>query len=210
MTSASSCSIRRRVSLIAVSELSSPQPTPTSLSGWSPIAPPVKPFFGSLGSTGLAPANCENAATAPAMFCLSNAPNAPLHSDMIATLIGVPEPPLRGATAGCGSGALAGAAAADVVVAGVDDVAAAGDDVVLSLLLDPQPAALSAKAAITSASQKAPRPGPFKNCIVFSPPRNGYLLCLNRRVWVRPTPSLARCRRGSSGAARRSRAPTAR
>ena len=38
--------------------LSSPQPTPTSLSGWSPMAPPVKPSFGSFGSFGLAPANC--------------------------------------------------------------------------------------------------------------------------------------------------------
>ena len=41
--------------------------------------------------TGFAPANCDIAATAPAMFCWSNAPKAPLHSDMIATLIGVPD-----------------------------------------------------------------------------------------------------------------------
>jgi hypothetical protein len=35
---------------------------------------------------------------------------------MIAILIGVPEPPLRGATAGWGAGASAGAAAAGVLV----------------------------------------------------------------------------------------------
>jgi hypothetical protein len=49
------------------------------------------------------------------MFWLSNEPNAPLHSDMIAILIGVPDPPLRGATAGCGSGASVGAPAAGVL-----------------------------------------------------------------------------------------------
>jgi hypothetical protein len=107
---------------------------------------------------------------------------------MIATLIGVPEPPLRGATAGCGSGALAGAAAAGVLVlaaAGVDVL----DELLLLLLLDPQPAATNAKATMVSASQNAPRPGPRTDCIVFSPPRNDY--CVNRRVWARPTPSLA-------------------
>src|SRR6476646_530271 len=165
MTSASSCSIRRRVSLIARSELSSPQPTPTSLSGWSPMAPPVKPFFGSFGSTGVAPANWANADTAPAMFCLSNAPNAPLHSDMIATLMGVPDPPLRGATAGCGSGALTGAAAAGVLVL------AAGVDVLDELLLPPpelpQPPATNARATMVSASQMAPRPAPLTECILI-------------------------------------------
>src|SRR5512132_3699259 len=108
--------MRRRTSLIAVSDVSSPQPTPTSLSGWSPMAPPVKPSLGLLGFFGLAPANWDRAATAPAMFWLSNEPNAPLHSDMIAILIGVPEPPLRGATAGCGSGASSGAAGAAAAV----------------------------------------------------------------------------------------------
>src|SRR4051794_25690519 len=122
MTSAPSCSISRRVSLIAVSELSSPQPTPTSLSGWLPIAPPLKPAFGSFGSFGVAPANCASADTAPAMFCWSNAPNAPLHSDMIAILMGLPEPPLRGATAGCGAGASAGAAGARVRLGQVQEV----------------------------------------------------------------------------------------
>src|SRR5689334_4176269 len=98
------------------------------------------------------------AETAPAMFCLSNAPKAPLHSDMIAILIGVPEPPLRGATAGCGAGALAGAAAAGVLV-----LAAAGVDALVVFvelsLDDPQPAATSAAATTMRASQKAPRPG---------------------------------------------------
>src|SRR3954454_20936065 len=143
ITSASSCSISRRVSLITVSAVSSPQPTPTSLSGWSPMAPPVKPAFGSFLSLGVAPANCESAATAPAMFWLSNAPNAPLHSDMIAILIGVPEPPLRGATAGCGAGASAGAAASAV---GVDvSLAPLLDDLsaLLSLLLLPHAATTS-------------------------------------------------------------------
>src|SRR6266540_5126490 len=163
MTSASSCSIRRRTSLIAVSELSSPQPTPTSLSGWSPIAPPVKPSFGLLGFFGLAPANCANAATAPAMFWLSNAPNAPLHSDMIATLIGVPEPPLRGATAGWGSGALAGAAGSSVLVL-VDAVDVLAEPPSLSSD-PPQPAAASAITAMKSASQNAPRPGPRTTAI---------------------------------------------
>src|SRR4051794_35321960 len=148
MTSASSCSISRRVSLMAVSELSSPQPTPTSLSGWSPIAPPVKPALGLVGSFGLAPANCAIAATAPAMFCWSNAPNAPLHSDMIASLIGVPEPPLRGATAGCGSGASAGAAGAGVLL-DESELAALLSDELLSLSL------LLPHAATTSASTTA-------------------------------------------------------
>jgi hypothetical protein len=49
---------------------------------------------------------------------------------MIAILIGVPDPPLRGATAGCGSGASVGAAAAGVLVL------AAGLAAVLELLLE--------------------------------------------------------------------------
>src|SRR4051812_38208401 len=154
MTSASSCSISRRVSLMARSELSSPQPTPTSLSGWSPIAPPVKPAFGLFGSFGVAPANCASADTAPAMFCWSNAPNAPLHSDMIATLIGVPEPPLRGATAGWGSGASAGAAAAGVGVDVSLDPLLPDELLALSLLLLlPHAASTSASAAMIGASQ---------------------------------------------------------
>src|SRR3954471_12796732 len=166
MTSASSCSISRRVSLIAVSELSSPQPTPTSLSGWSPIAPPVNPAFGLFGSFGFAPANCEIAATAPAMFCWSNAPNAPLHSDMIASLIGVPEPPLRGSTAGCGSGASAGACGAAVGVL----FAVSLDAPPPSSSELPQPAATSATTATRSASQNSPRPGCRLACILFTTP----------------------------------------
>src|SRR3954451_22436878 len=112
MTSAPSCSMSRRVSLIAVSARSSEQPTPTILIGWSPMAPPVMPSRGLFGFFGLAPANCENAATTPARSWLSNDPNAPWQSDRTPTLIGVPEPPLRGATAACGGGEAAGAAAA--------------------------------------------------------------------------------------------------
>jgi hypothetical protein len=72
-------------------------------------------------------------------------------------LIGVPDPPLRGATAGWGSGAFAGAAAAGVLVlaAGVDEL-----DVLVSLPELPQPAATKATTEMMSASQKAPRLGP--------------------------------------------------
>src|SRR3954466_14134510 len=166
MTSASSCSISRRVSLIAVSELSSPQPTPTSLSGWSPIAPPVKPAFGLFGSFGVAPANCASADTAPAMFCWSNAPNAPLHSDMMAILIGVPEPPLRGATAGCGSGASAGAAGAGVLLDEFDELDPLLDESLPLSSLLPHAATPSASAASVSASQAVPRPGPLSVAMI--------------------------------------------
>src|SRR4051812_3404949 len=138
----------RRTSLMAVSDVSSPQPTPTSLSGCSPIAPPVKPSRGLLGFLGFAPANWDRAATAPAMFWLSNEPNAPLHSDMIAILIGVPEPPLRGATAGCGSGASAGAAAGAAVL--VDFAAVLDEPLVVLSLLDPHPAMAKASTAMVN------------------------------------------------------------
>jgi hypothetical protein len=86
---------------------------------------------------------------------------------MIATLMGVPDPPLRGATAGCGAGALTGAAAAGVLV-----LAAAGVDVLDELLLPPlelpQPAAMNAKATMVSASQIAPRPAPLIEYIRIS------------------------------------------
>jgi hypothetical protein len=84
---------------------------------------------------------------------------------MIATLMGVPEPPLRGATAGCGSGALTGAAAAGVLV-----LAAAGVDVLDELPPPelPQPAAMNAKATMVSASQIAPRPAPLIEYIRIS------------------------------------------
>src|SRR6188472_2303422 len=131
------------------------------------MAPPVKPFFGSLGSFGVAPANCANADTAPAMFCLSNEPNAPLHSDMIATLIGVPEPPLRGATAGCGSGASSGAAGAAVGVL----LAASPDDDDLLLSSELPHAATTSAATNPSASANAQRPGPRIACILSTPPR---------------------------------------
>src|SRR4051812_21249445 len=161
----------RRTSLMAVSDVSSPQPTPTSLSGWSPMAPPVKPSLGLLGCLGVAPANCESAATAPAMFWLSKDPKAPLHSDMIAILIGVPEPPLRGATAGWGSGASVGAAAAGVLV----DWAGVLAELLLVLLslLDPHPAMANASTAMVTASQKAPRLGCRATGGVVSPPKNG-------------------------------------
>jgi hypothetical protein len=146
-----------------VSAVSSPQPTPTSLIGWSPIAPPVNPAFGLFLSFGLAPANCESAATAPAMFWLSNAPNAPLHSDMIASLIGVPEPPLRGSTAGCGSGASSGAAGAAVAVS----LAAELESLPPSSSELPQPAATSAVTPTKSARHNNQRPDPRTESIAF-------------------------------------------
>src|SRR3954452_12331389 len=176
MTSAPSCSISRRVSLMTVSEVSSPQPTPTSLSGWSPIAPPVNPAFGLFGSFGVAPANCASAETAPAMFCWSNAPNAPLHSDMIAILIGVPEPPLRGATAGCGEGASAGADGPGVLLDELDELAPLLDESLPLSMLVPHAATTSASAATVGASQNVPRPEPRSAAMILSPPRRyGYV-----------------------------------
>src|SRR5690348_2983090 len=89
MTSAPSCSIRRFVSLIAVSARSFEQPMPTSLRGCPLIEPPDQPARGLFRLTGLAPAYSDMAATTPARSWLSNAPNAPWQSDSTATLIGV-------------------------------------------------------------------------------------------------------------------------
>src|SRR3954452_17010273 len=82
ITSALFCSTMRRVSLIARSAWSLPQPTATILIGWPAMTPPVMPLRGSFGSFGLAPAYCDRAAYTPAWFCASNEPNAPLHSDI--------------------------------------------------------------------------------------------------------------------------------
>src|SRR3954451_1883531 len=103
MMSAPSCSISRRVSLIAVSAWSFEQPMPTSLSGWPLMAPPVQPARGRFGFFGFAPANCETAETTPARSWLSNEPNAPWQSDSTPILIGVPEP-VRAGTAGGAAG----------------------------------------------------------------------------------------------------------
>src|SRR5829696_8388418 len=125
------------------------------------MAPPVQPFFGSVLLTGVAPANCDIAATAPAMFCWSNAPNAPLHSDMIATLIGVPDALLRGSTAGCGSGhVIVDGAFATAVSAGADELLSPPPPLPLSLSSPPQPAAASAATPNATASQVLPRPKP--------------------------------------------------
>src|SRR5215213_9538473 len=77
MTSAFNCSIRRFVSLIAVSARSFEQPIP----------PPFQPFRGLFGSTGFAPAYSDIADTTPARSWLSNEPNAPWQSERTATLI---------------------------------------------------------------------------------------------------------------------------
>src|SRR3954462_481775 len=105
------------------------------------MAPPVQPFFGSVLLTGVAPANCDMAATAPAMFCWSNAPNAPLHSDMIAILIGVPEALATGLTAGCGSARVIGAGALAPVLWGVAELLSPLPPPLSLLLSLPQPAA---------------------------------------------------------------------
>src|SRR4051812_18048009 len=160
MMSAPSCSMSRRVSLIAVSAWSFEQPIPTSLSGWPLIAPPVQPARGLFGSFGLAPANCDIAETTPARSWLSNEPNPPWQSDSTPILIGVPEPPLRGATAGCGAGQSLDAGCslppAFTVAAGV-----ALPLSLLSLLLLPQPARASAAKPARTAPARAPRRKPF-------------------------------------------------
>src|SRR6188472_1335835 len=145
MMSAPSCSMSRRVSLIARPEVSLPHPTPTNFSGCPLIAPPVKPARGLFGFTGLAPANCENAATAPAMSWLSNEPNAPWHSESIAILIGLLLPPVCGATAAYPAGV--------AVDDGVDAVDFAAELAVplLDLSLEPQAATTRAAAASRSA-----------------------------------------------------------
>src|SRR3954449_1146725 len=126
----------------------------------------------------------RRARAAAALFGLPHEPKAPWHSDMIAILIGVPEPPLRGATAGWGSGASVGAAAAGVLV----DWAGVLAELLLVLLslLDPHPAMTNASTAMVTASQKAPRLGCRATGMYVSPPRNGYRV--NRRVWFLPPP----------------------
>jgi hypothetical protein len=90
-----------------------------------------------------------------------------LHSDMIAILIGVPDPPLRGSTAGCGSGASAGAAAAGVLVLAAG-AAAVLVELLLELSSDPHPATTNAINAMDTASQNAPRPKPRATGICVS------------------------------------------
>src|SRR3954451_14746091 len=87
MMSASNCSIRRFVSLMAVSARSFEQPMPTSLSGWPLIEPPVQPSRGLFLFFGFAPAYWDIAETTPARSWLSNAPNAPWQSERTAILI---------------------------------------------------------------------------------------------------------------------------
>src|SRR3954449_10560397 len=124
------------------------------------MAPPVQPFFGSVLLTGVAPANCESAETAPAMFCWSNAPNAPLHSDMIAILIGVPEALATGLTAGCGAGHVIVDGALATVLSGVDELLSPLPPPLSLLLSLPQPAAANAATPNATASQVLPRPRP--------------------------------------------------
>ena len=97
MTSASSCSISRRVSLIAVSERVVAAAHADELERVVADGAAGEAVLRACwGSSAWPRRTATSAATAPAMFWLSNEPNAPLHSDMIAILIGVPEPPLRG------------------------------------------------------------------------------------------------------------------
>src|SRR3954452_7903865 len=140
MMSAPSCSMSRRVSLIAVSAWSLEQPMPTSLSGWPLIAPPVHPARGSSGFFGLAPANYDIAETTPARSWLSKEPNAPWQSDSTPILIGVPLPPERCSTAGCGSGQLMSASGRVFEVVVLDFEPPESDED-LSSELEPHPAA---------------------------------------------------------------------
>src|SRR5690349_24439379 len=160
MMSAPSCSMRRRVSLIAVSAWSFEQPMPTSLSGWPLIAPPVQPARGRFGFFGLPPANCEIAETTPARSWLSNEPNAPWQSESTPILIGVPEP-VRGATAACGAGQLfeAGRSLPPVFTGLFDEPVL----VLLLLLLLPHPATASAARPARTAPARAPRRKPLES-----------------------------------------------
>src|SRR4051794_27624079 len=165
MMSAPSCSTSRRVSLIAVSALSFEQPTPTSLSGWPLISPPVQPSRGLLGFLGLAPAYSESAATTPARSWLSKDPNAPWQSERTPILMGVPAPP-------------------DVVAvdvdAGVDVAADAVDFVVLEAFeAPPQPAVTSPATPRRAASQHRFLCLPSFTASICAPPRDRLLLDLH-------------------------------
>src|SRR3954452_1094883 len=158
MMSAPSCSMSRRVSLIAVSAWSFEQPMPTSLSGWPLIAPPVQPARGRVGFLGFAPANWDIAEPTPARSWLSNEPNAPWQSESTPILMGVPLP-VRAATAGCGPGQSDDAGSSLPPVFGADVV-----DVVLSLLdllLLPQPAMARAASPARTATPRAPCRNPL-------------------------------------------------
>src|SRR5215218_6253599 len=89
--SASSCSIRRRVSSIALSAVSSAQPYPTISIFLPPTVAPVMPSLGFL-LAGLAPALSISAWLKPEAVGSKNEPNAPSQSDRNPTLI-VPPPP---------------------------------------------------------------------------------------------------------------------
>src|SRR3954451_14622168 len=104
MTSALSCSIRRLVSLMAVSAWSLEHPMPASTSGWPLMAPPVQPSRGLFRFFGRAPANCESAETTPARSWLSKDPNAPWQSERTPMRIGFLEPPVSRGTAFWGPG----------------------------------------------------------------------------------------------------------
>src|SRR5690349_11892354 len=164
MMSAPSCSISRRVSLMAVSAWSLEQPMPTSLSGWPLIAPPVQPARGRFGSFGLAPANCDLAEATPARSWLSKEPNAPWQSDSTPILIGVPEP-VRGATAGCGAGqSFDGGSSLPPALTGAEDLPLLPllpELLPLYLLLLPQPATAAAATQARAALTHAPRRNPF-------------------------------------------------
>src|SRR4051794_32431933 len=153
MTSAPSCSMSRRVSLMAVSARSSEQPTPTILIGWSPMAPPVMPSRGLFGFLGFAPANCEKAATTPARSWLSNEPNAPWQSDRTPILIGVLLPPVCAATAGWGAGQSICACSVLVLL----ELELESElDLSLELSLEPHPATTAAASTVAVTAQVRP------------------------------------------------------
>src|SRR4051794_32061355 len=182
MTSALSCSIRRLVSLMAVSAWSLEHPMPASTSGWPLMAPPVQPSRGLFGFFGRAPANCDIAETTPARSWLSKDPNAPWQSDSTPILIGVPLPPDRGATAGCGSGQLTCACwlLSGVLVA-FDDESDFFDE--LLSLLEPHPAAAKATVTAAAATQTGRPRAPMRFDMSFSSPPGAFPRAENVFNW---------------------------
>src|SRR4051794_14189696 len=120
------------------------------------MAPPVQPSRGLFGFFGRAPANCDIAETTPARSWLSNEPKAPWQSDSTPILIGVPLPPLRSSTAGCGSGQSMSASGSVFEVCDLESELLESDEL-LSSELEPQPAAANAIVPRTTAGKARPR-----------------------------------------------------
>src|SRR3954453_17927508 len=194
MTSAPSCSMSRRVSLIAVSAWSLEQPIPTTWRGGPLMAPPVQPSRGRFGFFGLAPANCDIAETTPARSWLSNDPNAPWQSDRTPILIGDLLPPVCCGTAGCGSGHWMFACSVFCFVVPLSDFEWEFDDE--SEPLDPHPAATSAAMETVTARHAGPPRTLLRfDMLLLSPRRSGTGLvtarCLMETMWSPARPRVA-------------------